>query len=93
MNPTYGVDVAGLMFGSSASIVQQSLLTDVQSAMAVFEPGVSVIKVTPTNLNDPIDGLVSLEVDYQTIGPAGSSSPTTSTFTVLVGGTVVETAN
>jgi phage baseplate assembly protein W len=91
MIPSYGVDIPAMLFGQGTAIVAQALTSDVQQAMATFEPGVNVITVSPvTDQGDLTEGIVSLQVDYTTSAPNGNSAPASTTATVLVGGTVIE---
>lgn len=93
MIPGYGVDLPAGLFGQPAAIVQQGLESDVQQAAAKYEPGVRIIAVVPNAADDPVGGVVSLNVDYVTALPGGNSAPSTTTATILTGGTVIETVN
>lgn len=89
MVPTYGVDLAGQVFGNSDEVAN-AVVNDVQAAMAKWEPSVTVQNVTTAPGLDPSTGLVQVEVDYLTPATGITSPASVSTATVLVGGTVID---
>lgn len=89
MAPTYGVDLAGRVFGN-ADEVAGAIVNDVTVAMQKWEPSVQVKSVTTAPGIDPSTGLVQVEVDYVTPASGTTNPAAVSTATVLVGGTVIE---
>jgi len=88
MLPTYGVDVAANLFSNSASAVSSGLTTDVQQAMAQWEPAIQVVEVTP-QYSDLQEGIVNIQVDY-TIGATQVDSSSVNIASVMVGGQVIQ---
>src|ERR1700722_7027639 len=88
MLPTYGVDVAANLFSNSASAVSSGLTTDVQQAMAQWEPSIQVVEVTP-QYSDLQEGIVNIQVDY-TIGATQVDSSSVNIASVMVGGQVIQ---
>ena len=88
MVPTYGVDLAGQLFGNTGD-VGAAVVNDVKVAMGKWEPSVIVVNVSLVDSLDQTTGLTQVEVDYATPS-GGATNPGTSTATVLVGGTVIE---
>ena len=88
MLPTYGVDVASNLFSNSASAVAAGLTTDVQAAMAQWEPAIQVLNVTPM-YSDVQEGIVDIEVDYS-VGLAQVNANNVNIASVMVGGQVIQ---
>lgn len=88
MLPTYGVNVASNLFSNSAAAVAAGLTTDVQAAMAQWEPAIQVLNVTP-QYSDMQEGIVNIEVDY-TIGAAQVNTNNVNVASVMVGGQVIQ---
>lgn len=87
MLPTYGVPLATYVFGIGADQVGPLVSADVSRAIHQWEPAVNLQNVQ-TMLSDTSEGLVAVDVQYSP-GATVTSSSTTSTATVLVGGSVV----
>lgn len=87
MRPTYGVPLASYVFGLSADEVGPLVAADVQRAIQQWEPAVNLRNVQ-TMVSDTSEGLASVDVQYSP-GATATSASTTSTATVLVGGSVV----
>lgn len=87
MLPTYGVALAGYVFGLSADEVGPVITGDVRRAIQQWEPAVNLQNVQ-TMIADTSEGLVAVDVEYSP-GATVTSATTTSTATVLVGGQVV----
>jgi phage baseplate assembly protein W len=87
MRPTYGVPLAGDVFGLSADQVGPLVASDVRQAIQQWEPNVNLLNVQIMP-SDTSEGLVAVDVQYSP-GAVATASSVTSTATVLVGGTVV----
>lgn len=87
MRPTYGVPLAGYLFGLDRSQVAMMANNDVAQAISRWEPAVSIRDVR-TGLSDDSLGRLSINVDYAP-GPTPSATAPTQTATVLVGGSVI----
>ena len=87
MRPTYGVPLAGDVFGLSAQEVGPLVASDVRQAIQQWEPNVNLqnVQILPS---DTSEGLVAVDVQYSP-GAVASAASVTSTATVLVGGSVV----
>lgn len=87
MRPTYGVPLAGDVFGLSAQEVGPIVARDVRQAIQQWEPLVNLqgVQIMPT---DTSEGVVGVDVEYSP-GAVATASSVTSTATVLVGGTIV----
>jgi hypothetical protein len=83
MLPKYGVPLASYLFGNGPSSIAVKISKDVSQAMAVYEPGVTVLSVTP--VADDQGGVAEIEVDYLAAPEDTSASQTAS---VTAGGTV-----
>jgi phage baseplate assembly protein W len=88
MLPRYGVALKERVFAPGLSADAARINNDVTMAMAAWEPGLTVISITPRA--DDNNGVAMVDVDF-TRGAANSpGSVPALTATILVGGTVVE---
>jgi len=87
MQPAYGVPLAGYVFGLSADEVGPLVASDVRRAIQQWEPAVNLQNVQ-TMIADTSEGLASVDVQYSP-GATVTSASTTSTASVLVGGSVI----
>lgn len=87
MQPQYGVPISSYVFGLSAEEVGPLIASDVRQAIQRWEPAVNLQNVQ-TMLADTSEGLTAVDVQYSP-GATVTSATTTSTATVLVGGSVV----
>jgi phage baseplate assembly protein W len=89
MAPTYGIDLAGQVFGDPSEVAD-AIVNDVTTAMQKWEPSVTVQNVAIAPGIDSTTGLVQIEVDYASPATGVNNPAAVSTATVLVGGTVIE---
>lgn len=87
MRPTYGVPLSSYLFGLDASQVATAVGNDIATALATWEPSISLQDVK-TSVSDTSQGIASVEVDYSP-GAASAIPASVQTATVLVGGSVV----
>ncbi len=88
MLPSYGVNVAANLFSNSATAVSAGLTTDVQLAMAQWEPAIQVLSVSP-QYSDTQEGIVNIQVDYS-LGATQVNSNSVNVASVMVGGQVIQ---
>jgi uncharacterized protein len=89
MLPTYGINLAGLVFAPNDPAVIQTISQDVTNAVNTWEPSLTVQSVTPTPGQDPTQGQAMVNVDYSIASSAGQPGTSIQTATVLVGGDVI----
>jgi phage baseplate assembly protein W len=89
MQPAYGVSLNALVFAANDPAVVNVIQQDVTSALAQWEPSLSVLSVTPAAGQDPTQGQAMVNVDYQIAAQPGQPGAGIHTATVLVGGDVV----
>lgn len=82
----YGVDLLGSVFSPDPQAVAESLSNQVTSAMATWEPTITVDSVTPAENNDM--SIAQVNVEYSVAGSAPASG--VNVATVLVGGSVIK---
>lgn len=91
MVPTYGLNLAGLVFGGNDPVLQNILQNDVTEAFAQWEPNINLLSVTPAQATDAQSGIAAVNVEYQSantnvVGTA--TSPIYQQATISVGGTI-----
>ena len=86
MRPTYGVPLVSYLFRNGPSEIASKITTDVQRAMATWEPGITVESVTP--IANDTNGIAEINVDYLA---APEDTGAVYTATVHVGGEVTVT--
>lgn len=92
MLPTYGLSLAGLVFGANDPVLLNVVQNEVISAFAKWEPTVIIQSVNPSMSTDVQQGVAAVNVQYSVnssnlVGTA--QAPATQTATMTVGGTVV----
>lgn len=87
MQPAYGVALANALFGLGTAQTAAIVSTDVQAAIAKWEPNVNIQDVR-TSVGDTSLGIVAIDVDYSP-GSGPPSPNAVQTCTVLVGGSVI----
>jgi hypothetical protein len=85
MQPNYGVPLKEYIFEPDPTTVTKQISQDVKTQMAIWEPTIVVLNVTPHSSDS--FGVANVEVDFE-LNP--NSSPDVFTATVEVGGTVIE---
>lgn len=91
MRPTYGVPLSSYLFGADADMVATSIGNDVSTAIATWEPSVSLMDITPI-ISDTSEGIAQVQIEYAP-GAVTNSLQSVQTATVLVGGTIVGSAS
>ena len=86
MRPNYGVPLKKYVFAPNPATVATQISRDVSTQMALWEPAIKVLSITPV-ANDSF-GVSDVNVDFSLNPGAGSSS---NIATVSLGGTVTET--
>ena len=92
MQPTYGVDLTGQIFRPDTAELAADVQVDIQQAFADWEPSIQLNSVTPVEAQsgDPVNGIVTLDVDWFIPGQTAATTKTGVTqATLLPGGTVV----
>jgi phage baseplate assembly protein W len=92
MLPTYGLALAGLVFGSNDPVLLNVIKNDVINAFNMWEPNVQILNVNPSQSTDAQSGVAAVDVQYtvsHTNATGTAVSPVTQTATMTVGGTVV----
>ena len=64
MHPDFGVDLDGLLFSAMDDETTTLIGVQIQSALAIWEPGARLVSVTPSS--DPASGRVGIAVLYAT---------------------------
>jgi uncharacterized protein len=91
MLPTYGLNLAGLVFGSNDPILQNVLQNDVTEAFQQWEPNIILLGVMPAQSTDAQSGIAAVNVQYQSSNTnvvGTSTSPIYQQATISVGGTI-----
>lgn len=91
MLPNYGVPSFRTLFSMNTADNQTRFLNSINSAMATWEPNVTV-DVTFVNDSADVSGEMDIEIDWTAANQFNPVSSGVVTATVLVGGTVVEDA-
>lgn len=92
MLPSYGLSLAGLVFGGNDPVLLNVIQNDVVTAFGKWEPSVLIQQVLPSQSTDAQSGVAAVNVQYTVTGinAVGTAvSPMTQTATMTVGGTVV----
>jgi phage baseplate assembly protein W len=92
MLPTYGLALAGLVFGSNDPVLLNVIKNDVISAFNLWEPSIAIQNVNPSQATDAQSGVAAVDVQYTVtnLNAVGTAvRPVTQTATMTVGGTVV----
>jgi phage baseplate assembly protein W len=91
MLPTYGLNLAGLVFGANDPILTGVIQADVTDAFSQWEPGINLTSISQSQQTDAQFGIAAVNVEYElsnsnTVGSA--STPLTQTATMTIGGTI-----
>lgn len=87
MQPSYGVNVPSYVFAPDLVTNQAVLISQIQQAVAKWEPSITLDSVTPVISQSDV-GIVGIQIDF-TLSNDPSLTPT-QTATVEVGGNVVQ---
>jgi len=91
MLSTYGLSLAGLVFGGNDPILVNVIQNEVTAAFAQWEPNINLLSVVPAQATDAQAGIAAVNVEYQSnnanvVGTA--TSPIYQQATISVGGTI-----
>jgi phage baseplate assembly protein W len=91
MLPTYGLNLAGLVFGNNDPVLTGVIQADVTDAFAQWEPAINLTSISQSQATDAQFGIAAVNVEYElsstnTVG--SGSTPLTQTATMTIGGTI-----
>lgn len=90
MRPLYGTPVLSMLFDSDDDLTASIIMSDIEKALREYEPGVIVQNVYLADA-DPLDGLISLNVEYSAANsPLQTLSVPVNTAVLSRGGTITE---
>lgn len=89
MRANMGLELNKLLFQPADGIIAAELSNKVQEQLALYEPGVEAVSVSP-DISQSTGGAASVNVTYRPIYSAAPSRAITDLVTIKVGGTVVE---
>lgn len=96
MLPTYGLNLAGLVFGNNDPVLVDLIQNDVNDAFAQWEPNILVLSVNPASSTDAQSGVAAVNVQYQAQNVnavATYNSPIYQQATISAGGTITNGNN
>lgn len=96
MLPTYGLNLAGLVFGNNDPVLVDVVQNEVNAAFAQWEPNIVLLSVNPAQATDAQQGVAAVNVQYQTATVNAVPTSTTPIFqqaTISVGGTITNGDN
>jgi len=91
MLPTYGLNLAGLVFGNNDPVLVDVIQNDVTDAFAQWEPNITLLSVNPSQTTDAQSGLAAVDVEYSVSNLNAVGTATNAIFrqaTMSIGGTV-----
>lgn len=91
MLPTYGLNLAGLVFGQNDPVLINVIQNDVTEAFTQWEPNILLLDVLPAQSTDAQSGVAAVNVAYQssTTNVLGTATaPIYQQATMSVGGTI-----
>lgn len=91
MIPTYGLNLAGLVFGSNDPVLVNVIQNDVIDAFNQWEPSITLTNVNPSQATDAQSGVAAVDVEYTVTGlnaVSTSTTPVYQTATMTPGGTI-----
>lgn len=84
MRPTYGAGIFNFVWENSDPLLEQQIINDVQQAVALWEPNVTINNIE--FLPEPdYSGIVMLDISFSV-----GSAPTVHNLSVTLGGTGIE---
>jgi hypothetical protein len=92
MVPTYGLDLAGLIYGNNDPVLLNVIQNDVINAFQRWEPSIQLTNVNPAQSTDAQQGIAAVDVEYTptSVNAVGTATtPIYQTATMSVGGTVI----
>jgi phage baseplate assembly protein W len=91
MLPTYGLNLAGLVFNNDNAALIAVMQQDVTRQFAKWEPSIQITSATPSSSTDMQTGVAAVNVSYiqgsNQVGSAGKVQ--NQSIVITVGGTVV----
>lgn len=96
MLPTYGLNLAGLVFGNNDPVLVDVVQNEVNAAFAQWEPNITLLSVNPAQSTDAQQGVAAVNVQYQSASVnavATATSPIFQQATISVGGTITNGNN
>lgn len=96
MLPTYGLNLAGLVFGNNDPVLVNLIQNDVNEAFALWEPNIVLLSVNPAQSTDAQAGVAAVNVQYQASNVNAvptANSPIYQQATISVGGTITNGNN
>jgi uncharacterized protein len=92
MVPTYGLNLAGLIFGNNDPILVNVIQNDVINAFQLWEPSIQLTNVNPAQSTDAQQGIAAVDVEYIVTNTNAVGTATTPIYqqaTLSTGGTIV----
>jgi hypothetical protein len=96
MLASYGLNLAGLVFGNNDPILLNVVQNDVIDAFSQWEPNIDIENVTPAQSTDAQSGLAAVNVQYSSSNVNVVGTATTPIYqqaTMSVGGTITNGNN
>lgn len=93
MLPTYGLNLAGMIFGANDPVLQNVIQNEVIDAFQVWEPGIQLLTVDQAQSTDAQAGIAAVNVTYalnSSNAVPTSATPITQQATMSAGGTIVD---
>lgn len=91
MVPSYGLNLAGLIFGNNDPVLLNVIQNDVIDAFQQWEPSIQLLSVSPSQATDAQSGIAAVDVDYAITNANAVSTVTTPIYqqaTISAGGTI-----
>lgn len=90
MRPQYGTPLVELLFDADDEMTSSIILSDIQRALEVYEPGVVVHGVSADN-TDTLDGIINVNVSYSAANsPYESVTVPVNAALLMRGGSITE---
>lgn len=91
MLPTYGLNLAGLVFGNNDPVLLNVIQNEVLNAFAQWEPNIEILSVNPSQATDAQSGVAAVDVQYVNTLANAVATANSAIFqqaTISVGGTI-----
>lgn len=91
MLPTYGLNLAGLVFGNNDEILINVIQNDVIEAFRKWEPSIQLRNIHPAQSTDAQQGVAAVDVEYTATNLNAVGTATTPIYqqaTISIGGTI-----
>lgn len=93
MVPTYGLNLAGMIFAGNDQVLENVIQNEVIDAFQVWEPGIQLLTVDQAQSTDIQAGVAAVNVTYALNNSntvSTSTVPITQQATISIGGTIVD---